>query len=87
MGFPGEPACNAGDAEETRVGYLGREDPLEEDMATHSSILAWKIPSTEERGGLQSVGCKESNTTEQLSMHTHIYIHTYVYVCTCRIMY
>ena len=40
MGFPGEPACSAGDPEETRVGYLGREDPLEEDLATHSSILA-----------------------------------------------
>ena len=38
------------------VGSLGQEDPLEEEMATHSSILAWKIPWTEEPGGLQSVG-------------------------------
>ena len=39
-----------------RVRSLGREDPLEEDMATHSSILAWRLPWTEEPGGLQSVG-------------------------------
>ena len=42
--------------EETRVGLLGREDPLEEGMATHSSILTWRIPWTEEPGGLKSMG-------------------------------
>ena len=41
---------------ETRVQSLGREDLLEEEMATHSSILAWKIPWTEEPGRLQSMG-------------------------------
>ena len=41
---------------ETRVQSLGREDLLEKEMATHSSILAWKIPWTEEPGGLQSIG-------------------------------
>ena len=41
---------------ETQVKYLGQEDPLEKGMATHSSILAWRIPWTEEPGGLQSVG-------------------------------
>ena len=41
---------------ETWVRSLGREDPLEKEMATHSSILAWKIPWTEEPGGLQSMG-------------------------------
>ena len=41
---------------ETRVRSLGREDPLEKEMATHSSILAWRIPWTEEPGGLQSMG-------------------------------
>ena len=41
---------------ETRVQSLGGEDPLEEEMATHSSILAWRIPWTEEPGGLQSMG-------------------------------
>ena len=40
----------------TQILSLGREDPLEEGMATHSSILAWRIPWTEEPGGLQSVG-------------------------------
>ena len=39
-----------------QVQSLGREDPLEEEMATHSSILAWEIPWTEEPGGLQSMG-------------------------------
>ena len=42
--------------QETRVRSLGREDPLEEEMATHSSILAWKIPRTEEPGALPSMG-------------------------------
>ena len=41
---------------ETWVRFLGREDPLEKAMATHSSILAWRIPWTEEPGGLQSMG-------------------------------
>ena len=45
--------------QEAWVGLLGREDPLEQGMATHSSTLAWKIPWTEEPGGLQSCGCKE----------------------------
>ena len=41
---------------ETRVQSLGREEILEKEMATHSSVLAWKIPRTEEPGGLQSMG-------------------------------
>ena len=49
--------------QETQVGSLGREDPLEKEMATHSSILGWKIPWTEETGRLQSVGSQESDTT------------------------
>ena len=57
MGFPSGPdgkesACNAGD--------LGQEDPLERGIATHSSILAWKIPRTEEPGGLQSMGSQRA---------------------------
>ena len=47
-----------------RVRSLGREDPQEEGMATHSNILAWRIPWTEEPGGLQSMGSKELDTTE-----------------------
>ena len=42
--------------QETQVRSLGREDPLEKEMAIHSSTLAWKIPWTEESGGLQSMG-------------------------------
>ena len=42
--------------QETRVPSLGGKDPLEKEMATHSSILAWKIPWTEEPGGLRSIG-------------------------------
>ena len=49
---------------ETWVQSLGREDPLEMEMATHSSILAWRIPWMEELGGLQSAGRKELDTTE-----------------------
>ena len=44
------------DMQETRVQSLVQEDPLEEEMATHPSILAWRIPWTEEAGGLQSMG-------------------------------
>ena len=56
-GFPSgsdgkESPCNA----RTQVRSLGREDPLEEGMATHSSILAWRIPWTEEPSRLQSIG-------------------------------
>ena len=54
---------------ETWVWSLGWEDPLEKEMATHSSILAWRIPCMEEVGGLQSMGRKESDTTEQLHFH------------------
>ena len=50
--------------QETWVQLLGREDPLEKEMATHCSILAWRIPWTEEPGGLQSMGWQESDTTE-----------------------
>ena len=49
--------------QETQVQFLGQEDPLEKEMATHSSILPWKSPWTEESGGLQSMGLQESDTT------------------------
>ena len=48
--------------QETQVRFLGREDPLEKEMATHSSILAWEIPWTEKPGGLQSMGSQKSRT-------------------------
>ena len=53
--------------QETQVRSLGREDPLEKKMATHSSILAWKISWTEKPGGLQSMGPQRVGMTE----HTH----------------
>ena len=49
--------------QETWVRSLGREYPLEKEMATHFSILAWEIPWTEEPGGLQSMGSQESDMT------------------------
>ena len=55
--------------QETWVWSLGQEDTLEKGMASHSSIVAWKIPWTNEPGQLQSTGCTESDTTE--------------YKCTC----
>ena len=51
---------------ETRVQSLGQEDLLEMEMATHSSILAWKIPWMEEPGRLQSMGSQSLDTTERL---------------------
>ena len=56
-GFPGDSSVkNLPAMQEMQVLSLGREDPLEEGMAIHSSILAWRIPGTEEPGGLQSMG-------------------------------
>ena len=49
--------------EETQVGSLGWEDPLEKEMATQSSSLAWEIPWIEEPGGLQYIGSQELDTT------------------------
>ena len=57
---------------------LGQEDPLEEGMATHSSILAWRIPWTEEPGSYSPWGHKESYMTE----HTHTHTHTPVKVAS-----
>ena len=55
---------NVPSIQETQVCSLGWEDPLELEMATHSSILAWRILWTEEPGGLQSMGSQESDTIE-----------------------
>ena len=51
-----QAAKNQPEMQETQVQSLGQEDPLEKEMATHSSILAWRIPWTDEPGGLQSMG-------------------------------
>ena len=55
-----------------QVQFLSPEDPLEKEVATHSSILAWKIPWTEEPGGLQAMGSKESDMTERLNHRHHL---------------
>ena len=49
--------------QETQVLSLSQEDPLEKEMETHSNILAWEIPWTEDPGGLQSMGSQELDTT------------------------
>ena len=59
--------------QETSVQPLGQEDPLEKEMATHSSILAWRIPWTEEPGRLQSIGGKESDTAQRLTLSLHFF--------------
>ena len=61
---------------ETQVQSLGREDPLEKEIATHSSTHAWKIPWTEEPQELQSMGgSKESDRTEWLHFHLGVLVH------------
>ena len=55
---------------ETWVQSLGWEDPLEEGMATHSSILAWRIPWTEKPGGLQSVGSQSQTRLSHSAQHS-----------------
>ena len=55
--------------QETWVQFLGQEDPLEKEMVIHSSILAWKIPWTEEPSRLQSMGSQESDMASQLNHH------------------
>ena len=60
---------NPPEMKETRVQSLGGDDPLEKEMETHSSILAWEIPRTEKSGGLQSMGSQRAGhdgATEQL---------------------
>ena len=70
------------ETQETRVQSLGRDDSLEKEMTTHSSILAEIIPRTEEQknlAGYSPWGHKESDTTEQLNTHTH----THYINCSC----
>ena len=63
LGFPGDSAVNNPPAkQETWVQSLGQEDPLEKEIATHSSTPAWKIPWIEEPGGLQSMGLQKRQT-------------------------
>ena len=69
------------ETKESWVPSLVREDPLEEEMATHSTILAWEIPWTEKPGGLQSVGSRRGGHTEQhMGTHTHMCTHTHIQI-------
>ena len=77
------------DTQETQVRFPGWGDPLEEGMTTHSSILAWEIPWTEEPNGLQSVGSQKNRTRLRVSTsHTVLYrgpclSALYVIACIC----
>ena len=65
MGFPGGSVVKSLPAkQETQVQFLGQEDPLEKEMATYSSILAWEIPQTGDPDGLQSMGSQELDMTQ-----------------------
>ena len=66
---------------ETWVRSLGREDPLENEMATHSSVLAWKIPWTERLGGLQSTGRSRIRLSELT--FTFTLMRTAGFICVC----
>ena len=75
--------------QETWVQSLGQEDTLEKGMATHSSVLAWRIPWIEESGRLQSMGHKELDTAKQLTLLLSFtlfiftffhYIYIYIYI-------
>ena len=61
--------------QETWVQSLGREDPLEKELATRSSILAWRIPWTEEPGELQSVGLQKSDSATKQQTTGHVLKH------------
>ena len=68
QGFPvAQMVKNLPAMQKTQIQSLGREDPLEKKMATHSSSLAWRIPWTEEPGGLQSMELQKVDMTERLT--------------------
>ena len=73
------------ETQETWFGSLGWEDPLEEEMAPQSCILAWEIPWTEEPGGLQSIGWQRTGhnrATEHKHTHTHTQRHAHTHART-----
>ena len=72
---------------ETSVRFLDWEDPLEKEMATHSSILAWRIPWTEEPGGLQSIGSQRvgHNWSDLVLFHSCEYLPEYVKIACSRL--
>ena len=71
-----EYACNAGDP----GSIPGSEEPLEEGMTTDSSLVPWRIPWTEESGGLQSMGLQRVRHNRSNLAHTHMHIYIYIYL-------
>ena len=86
MGFPGGSVVkNLPAMQDMQVWSLARKNPLEKEMATHCSILAWEIPWTEKSGGLQSMGLQRighdwADKLQQQQIDTCIYADTGVYV-------
>ena len=70
--------------QEIQVQSLGQEDPLEKEMATHSGLLAWEVPWSEEPGGLQSPGSQNQTGLEQLSRRAHIIPSPWISRVRCR---
>ena len=66
--------------QEMQIQFLDQEDTLKEEMATHTSILAWEIPWTEEPGGLQSMRSQESDTTQLLNYCKTLFNFVIAYV-------
>ena len=73
--------------QETWVQSLSQEDPMEKEMATRSSMLAWEIPWTEEPGGLPSMGSQRVATTEWLSAHTYARVRAHTHTHTQYLLY
>ena len=78
-GFPGKESVvkNLPATQEIQVQSLGQEDPLQKEMATHSSILAWEIPWTEEPGGLQSTGLQRLGHNFATNKNNNMYCTTW----------
>ena len=72
---------NLPEMQETWVRFLGREDPLEKEMAAHSSILAWRIPQMEEPGGLQSMGSQRVRHNWATNAFTFHFLHLFSERC------
>ena len=77
LNFPCSSVSSLPPVQENWIPFLGQEDPLEKEMATHSSFLAWRIPWTKEPGRLQSMALQQSDTTERLNKSTCAHTHTH----------
>ena len=85
--FPGGASGKESASQCRRHKFNPQEDPLEKEMAPHSSILAWKIPWTEEPGGLQSMGSQKCwtqlVTKQQQQIYVYMCVRVYISVCVC----